>query len=68
MLDGKKTYTGIAAMLLAFLGQQLGVDLGDGTEIITAVITLAGAAFAIYGRLAARPKADNISKPEGDVK
>lgn len=59
-LEGKKTYTGIAAMLLAFLGQQLGVDLGDATEIITAVVTLVGAVLAIYGRLAAKPK------PEGE--
>ena len=56
MLEGKKTYTGIAAMLLAMLGQQLGVDLGDGTELITAVVTLIGAALAIYGRLVAKPK------------
>lgn len=56
-LEGKKTYAGIAAMLLAWLGQQLGVDLGDGTAIVTSVITLAGAALAIYGRLAAKPAA-----------
>jgi len=54
-LEGKKTYAGIATMLLAFLGQQLGVDLGDGTEIIAAVVTLVGAALAIYGRLVAKP-------------
>lgn len=58
-LEGKKTFAGIAAMLLAWLGTTLGVDLGDGTEIITAAVTLVGAALAIYGRLAAKPK------PEG---
>jgi hypothetical protein len=58
-LEGKKTFTGIAAMLLAWLGTTLGVDLGDGTEIITAMLTLVGAALAIYGRIVAKPK------PEG---
>lgn len=55
-LDGNKTYLGIAAVLIAELGRLFGVDLGDGTQLIASVITLAGAAFAIYGRLVAKPK------------
>lgn len=56
MLEGKKTYLGLAAVVIATLGRMLGVDLGDGTELIASVLTLAGAAFAIYGRMTAKPK------------
>ena len=55
-LEGKKTYLGIAAVVIAELGRMFGVDLGDGTDLIASVITLIGAALAIYGRLTAKPK------------
>lgn len=56
MLDGYKTYVGIAVMLLSQVLQARGIELGDTVGLTNEVLALIGAALAIYGRFAAKSK------------
>jgi hypothetical protein len=58
LLEGKKTYIGIAIALLAELARLLDIDLGDPEHIVNSVVVVIGAVVAIYGRAAAKPKGD----------
>ena len=51
-----KTFWGIVIILLVPILRRLGVDLNDttGTAIADDMVTLVGAIFAIYGRVAAK--------------
>lgn len=59
-LDGKKTYLGIAVVLLAQLFKVgLGIDLNtdagiSDADLYTTLATLVGGALAIYGRYKAK--------------
>lgn len=50
MLDGKKTYIGIAMLLIGAFGIGGIVTETDASQIIDAVVTIVGACVAIYGR------------------
>lgn len=50
-----KTLQGVVVMLLPIVARAFGLDLGDAdvTELAEAVVSLIGAGWATYGRLAA---------------
>ncbi len=58
MLEGKKTYIGIAVMILGFIGAKY--DLGlteEATQTLAAnVVYVVGSIVAIFGRLNAKPE------------
>jgi hypothetical protein len=52
MLDGKKTFIGIALFVLGYLGvAQFVGGTEELTKIADSVVVLAGVAIAIYGRI-----------------
>ncbi len=62
-LMGSKTVWGVLIMLLAPLPQKwLGVDLSGamGEAVSNELVVLAGAALAIYGRVKASGKIDDV--------
>ena len=56
MLDGYKTYVGIAVTLAGAFGVTNLVSSSDLTTTLNTIITLAGGLFAAYGRYKAKPK------------
>ena len=56
MLNGYKTYIGIAITILGSLSGLFGWDLGDLAGLQDQLIVLFGAIIAIYGRYVAKPK------------
>ena len=56
MLDGFKTYTGIAVALAGVLGLFRYVSEGDLTTILNTGAEFLGLLFAAYGRYKAKPK------------
>lgn len=53
MLNGYKTIIGAAVAFAAELARLAGVDLGDQAGLVNGIMVLAGAALAVYGRIAA---------------
>ena len=56
MLDGYKTYVGIIVTLAGSFGVTNLVSSSDLTTTLNTIVTLVGAALALYGRYAAKPK------------
>lgn len=61
MLEGKKTYIGIAVTAMAFIAQFFGYEVGQEAqsslnESITAIVGAVGLAIATYGRVKATKK------------
>ena len=55
MLDGKKTYLGIATLAVAFVLKTLGVDDANlAGELVTNGAALFGSLLAAYGRYKAK--------------
>ena len=55
MLEGYKTYIGIAITVLGTLAGIFHWNLGNLTGVQEQVIVLVGAAIALYGRYKAKP-------------
>lgn len=53
MLEGYKTYIGIAITIIGSLSALFGWNLGDLAGLQDAIIALVGSAIAIYGRYVA---------------
>ena len=53
-----KTFWGVLVVVLIPVLQRVGIDIDDvtGTEIAGELVTLAGAALALYGRVTAKKK------------
>jgi hypothetical protein len=57
MLEGKKTYLGIAVLAVGFILKTLGIDdTGAAEALVTNGAALVGGLLAIYGRYKAKPK------------
>lgn len=57
MLEGKKTYLGIAVFAVATLLGWLGIGgEAEATDLVTSGAQLIGTLIAVYGRWAARPQ------------
>ena len=57
LLEGKKTYLGLAIALLGALGLGGLISEGEANQVVNLVIELVGLVLAIYGRIKAKPKA-----------
>ncbi len=56
-MEGKKTYSGIAIMIVGFVLGWLGIGgEEDAMNLVAAGTELVGAIVAVYGRWAAKPK------------
>lgn len=55
-MEGYKTLIGAGVAFAAQAAALSGVDIGDPEGITTSIITMAGAAMAIYGRVRATKK------------
>ena len=54
MLDGWKTFIGLAIAAAGAFSKNLGLDVGELTGVSDAVIMLVGFAVAVWGRLVAK--------------
>lgn len=54
-MEGYKTYVGIAVAALGAYLQTKGVDMGDPTPYVNAILQFGGLAMAVYGRAVAKP-------------
>ena len=57
LLEGRKTFIGIAITLLGVLGAGNLISEGEANQVVNLVIELVGLVLAIYGRIKAKPKA-----------
>ena len=54
LLEGKKTYIGLALALFGALGGSELISEGELTSLLTAIFEIAGILFAAYGRFDAK--------------
>lgn len=56
-MEGKKTYTGVAIVILGMIFGFLGLGgEAEATELVTNIMTAIGSVIAVYGRWKAKPK------------
>ena len=56
LLEGRKTYLGLAITLLGVFGFGSLISEGEANHLVDLVIEVVGICFAVYGRFVARPK------------
>ena len=56
LLDGRKTFIGIAIALAGALGLGSVVSEGEANHFVDLLIELVGLAVAVYGRVKAKPQ------------
>ena len=56
ILEGKKTYIGIAIALLGVFGLGNIISEGEANELVSKIIEVVGLVLAVYGRVVAKPK------------
>lgn len=54
MLEGKKTYIAALVVFLAQMAEMFGIEIVGTDEIVNSIMTLAGVAGVIYGRMKAK--------------
>jgi len=56
LLDGRKTYIGLAIAFLGALGAGSFISEGEANQVVNLIIELVGLVIAVIGRIKARPK------------
>ena len=56
LLEGKKTYIGLAIALLGVFGFGSIISESEANQAVNLVVELVGIIVAIYGRIKAKPK------------